>query len=130
MRRQAAHRAWAAALTEPSARRAWHRSSAAIGPDEAIADELEAVARRNAVLGQLPSAIAALERAAALTTMSATRARRLLIAAEHASTIGRLDDAQTLLAAAEHHGITGLNLIRAELLRAAPMAGSSVTAPG
>ena len=54
VRRQAAHRAWGGALSEPTARRAWHRSSAATGPDDSVADELEAVGQQAAALGQFP----------------------------------------------------------------------------
>ena len=123
VRRQTAHRAWGIALSEPSARRAWHRSLAATGPDEAIADELEAIAQRIAPLGQLPEAIAALERSAALTSRPSAGTRRLLIAAEHARTIGRPEHAAALLTAAQRNGIDGMNIVRAELFHVTPMAG-------
>jgi hypothetical protein len=67
--RRAAHLAIAGVLTgeHDADRRAWHRATAAVGPDEQIAAELErAAARTSSRLGHATAA-AALERAAALT---------------------------------------------------------------
>ena len=123
LRRQAAHRAWAATLSEPSPRRTWHRAAAAAGPDDAVADELEAVATAAARIGLFPAAMQALERSAGLTTDRAARVRRLLITAEHATTIADADQVDRLLATAHRSGISGLNRIRAQLIRESPMPG-------
>ena len=44
--RQVAHAALARALAREPERAVWHRAAAIIGPDEAVADELEATALR------------------------------------------------------------------------------------
>jgi DNA-binding CsgD family transcriptional regulator/tetratricopeptide (TPR) repeat protein len=116
-RRQAAHRALAEVLANDPYRRVWHRAEAIVGPDDRVADELEyahAIAlRRGAAL----AAVAALERAAQLTTDSRLRGRRLLLAAEHAFGLGRADMVNTLLAAAGRNELSDLDLDRMEWLR-------------
>ena len=77
-RRQAAHAALASVLGDEPYRRTWHRAQSIVGPDDEVADELEAnvavALRRGAVM----SAIADLQRSAQLTRSSATRGHRLL----------------------------------------------------
>jgi hypothetical protein len=89
-RRQAAHAAVASALDGDPYRRTWQRAQSIIGPDDEVADELEAnvavALRRGAVM----SAIADLQRSAQLTRSSARRGHRLLMAAEHAFGLGRV----------------------------------------
>jgi DNA-binding CsgD family transcriptional regulator len=82
--RRAAHGALAAALpgTDERARRAWHRAAAALEPDEALASELEAVAREAQVRGAPAAAASAFEAAARVTPEGAARARRLMEAAQ------------------------------------------------
>ena len=89
--RQAAHAALAEVLTGQPDRRAWHRAASIIGPNEEIASELEAVADRAQRRGAIAVAVAALERAAALTEDPATRGGRLLRAGELAIDLGRRD---------------------------------------
>jgi DNA-binding CsgD family transcriptional regulator len=70
----------AAGLTAGRGRLA-HRVAAALGPDEALAAELEAAARPAAAAGDAGAAAWALEQAAALSPAAAPRERRLLDAA-------------------------------------------------
>jgi len=116
-RRQAAHRALADVLDTDPYRRTWHRGEATIGPDDALADELEyahtIALRRGAAL----AAIASLERAASLTTDSSQRGRRLLLAAEHAFGLGRADMVDRLLTAAGRNMLSELQRARMEWLR-------------
>jgi DNA-binding CsgD family transcriptional regulator len=70
----------AAGLTAGRGRLA-HRVAAALGPDEALAAELEAAARPAAAAGDAGAAAWALEQAAALSPAAGPRERRLLDAA-------------------------------------------------
>ncbi len=79
-RRQAAHAALAAVLAGEPYRRTWHRAHAIVGPDDDVADELEYAHGIAVGRGSAAAAIAALERSAQLTSSSATRGRRLLLA--------------------------------------------------
>ena len=86
--RRGAHALLARALVDdPVAeeRRAWHLASAAAGPDEEAAAELEAAAQR----GRAAAKDFAYERAARLTPDPERRARRLLAAANAAGKFGR-----------------------------------------
>lgn len=106
--RLAAHRALAEVASDPSTR-AWHLSSAALGPDENAAkalDEAAADARRRGAPG---AAAAAAARAAELSGDGAARVERLAAAAEDLAEEGRfedalarIDDAERLPEAAEH----------------------------
>jgi hypothetical protein len=78
------HSALAAAtnqMTDPD-RRAWHRASAVLDYDEEVARELEAASSRARERGGLAGAAAFLARAAHLTPDAATRASRLVAAAQ------------------------------------------------
>jgi len=79
----------AAVLVGEPYRRTWHRAQSIIGPDDDVADDLEANVRLALGRGGVMSAIRDLERSAQLTRESSGRGRRLLLAAEHAFGIGR-----------------------------------------
>ena len=123
-RRQAAHRALAAALAAPASdapadpgadaigRRAWHLASAASGLDDRAADELAAAAEQARHVSGYAAVAAAYERAAELTTDPAARAGRFLAAATAASDAGQSGQADRLLRAAE--GLSRDPLLRAE----------------
>jgi DNA-binding CsgD family transcriptional regulator len=96
--RQAAHRALAEVLTGEAQRdqRVWHLAAATVGPDEAVAAELERSADRARRRGGQAAAAAALERAAALSGDDADRGRRLVAAATAAFVAGQAERAAAL----------------------------------
>lgn len=116
-RRVDANMALAGILSDEPYRRAWHRSQAVTVPDDEVADELEASHLISLRRGSVSEAIWAVERSAQLTTDSATRGRRLLLAAEHAFGLGRADLVAELLARAARTSLSRLELARMEWLR-------------
>ncbi|MGB3485070.1 MAG: AAA family ATPase [Mycobacterium sp.] len=98
--RSAFHHALAAATTDPM-RTAWHRSAATYGPDEAIAGDLEALARRAQRRGANAEAAAAWRRAAALSPSTGCRIRRLVSAIGPAYQAGLTAEAIDILDEAE-----------------------------
>jgi DNA-binding CsgD family transcriptional regulator len=92
--RMAGHRALASVLDGD--RRAWHLAALADGPDEHIAAELDAAARRARDRGSAAAMSAAYERAATLSADPAARGRRLALAAEAAFEAGQLPRAADL----------------------------------
>ncbi|MFB8274593.1 AAA family ATPase [Nocardia colli] len=89
-----AHLALAEVLDALPNRQVWHRAAGTIGPDEQVATELETTAEQ---ARHRVGAVAALERAAALSATPDLRADRLLRAAELAVDSGRRDTAERLV---------------------------------
>jgi len=116
-RRQAANAALAEVLTHEPYRRTWHKAQSILGPDDRIADELEANVAIALSRGGVMSAIRDLERSAQLTSSSAARGHRLLMAAEHAFGLGRADMMRQLIAAAARTQLSELDWARMQWLR-------------
>jgi hypothetical protein len=116
-RRQAAHAALAEVLADEPYRRTWHRAQSIVGPDDQIADELEASAAVVLGRGAVMSAIADLQRSAQLTSSSAQRGHRLLMAAEHAFGLGRADLVDHLVTAAARLELSELDYARMQWLQ-------------
>jgi DNA-binding CsgD family transcriptional regulator len=111
----AANGALADILSEPY-RRSWHRGQSIVGPDDAIADELEAVASIPLRRGAVMSAILCLERSAQLTSASVDRGHRYLVAAEHAFGLGQKELVTRLVRTASREEISPLDRSRMEWL--------------
>jgi DNA-binding CsgD family transcriptional regulator len=116
-RRQAAHAAMSQVLPAHSYRRVWHQAQSVDGPDDDVADRLDASHAASIARGSVVTAVAALERSAQLTTDSRIRGRRLLTAAQHAFALGRADLVNRLVDEAEGNDLSELDLARAEWLR-------------
>jgi DNA-binding CsgD family transcriptional regulator len=99
-------------------RRAWHLASAASGPDEQVALELERSAGRAQARGGLAAAAAFLQRAVALTKDPARRADRALAAAQANLQAGAFDAALGLAATAETGALDEFQRVQVDLLRA------------
>ncbi|HEX6023483.1 MAG TPA: ATP-binding protein, partial [Solirubrobacter sp.] len=99
-------------------RRAWHLASAAAGPDEQVAMELERSAGRAQARGGLAAAAAFLRRAVALTSDPARRADRALAAAQASFQAGEFDAALGLVATAEAGPLDAFQRALVDLLRA------------
>jgi hypothetical protein len=117
LRRQAANAALAEILAREPYRRTWHRAQSIVGPDDQIADELEANVVIALSRGGVISAIRDMQRSAQLTTRSAVRGHRLLVAAEHAFGLGRAGLMSELIAAAARTQLSELDWARMQWLR-------------
>ncbi|MER5932374.1 AAA family ATPase [Streptomyces sp. NPDC002054] len=101
-----AHRGLAAVLPADGIRQLTHLAAASVGPDEDLAQALEAAAFRTLVRGGDLEAATLLTRAAELSPDARGRARRLVHAASAAARGGVLAPAERLLAEADLAGVT------------------------
>ncbi|HEU5212020.1 MAG TPA: AAA family ATPase [Gaiellaceae bacterium] len=102
---RSAHAALAEALADEPDRAVWHRAAAASGPDDAIAEALDAAANRAMQRGAGDVAISTFERAAELTGEPPRRALRLYRAGDLARELGRFRDGVRLLRDAQQLGL-------------------------
>lgn len=86
--RQAVHAALSEVLVREPDRSVWHQAAAAIGPDEQVAVRLEEAASRAHRRGAVMTAVAAMERSAALSGEPPARGERLIRAAQLAFELG------------------------------------------
>src|SRR3954447_118305 len=98
-------------------RRAWHLATAAAGPEERVAAELEQSAGRAQARGGLAAAAAFLHRSVVLSGDREQRVRRALAAAEASLHAGMFEGALELLALAESSTPNELQAAHVELLR-------------
>ena len=100
LERQQGHLAMAALLDdeEDADRHAWHLARAATGPDEALADLLEASAERAEARGGSAAAVDWWQWAAELSRSGPARAQRVFRAAQLADRAGQPERARQLLA--------------------------------
>ena len=98
-------------------RRAWHLATAAAGPDEPVAAELEQSAGRAQARGGLAAAAAFLHRSVVLSGDPKQRVRRALAAAQASMHAGIYEGALELLALAEASTSDELQQAQVELLR-------------
>jgi DNA-binding CsgD family transcriptional regulator len=118
--RRVAHRALADTTdpqTDPD-RRAWHAASAAAGPDDTVAAELEASAERAQGRGGIAAAAAFLERAAVLTLDPELRGSRAIAAAQAKREAAAPEAAYALLAIADSAPLTRLQHAQVARIRA------------
>ncbi|WP_406425709.1 AAA family ATPase [Streptomyces sp. NBC_01589] len=99
-------------------RRAWHRASATLEPDEDVAADLERSAVRARTRGGAAPAGAFLERAAELTPSPFRRGQRLIAAAEAKHDVGAPTEALRLLESARALPLTALQEALAARMRA------------
>jgi DNA-binding CsgD family transcriptional regulator len=94
--RRLVHAALADVDDDPD-RSIWHRAAATVGPDAAVAAELEEAAKRALGRGAFGSSAAAFERSAALTPDRAERGVRLVHAGSALGELGNLPRSESLL---------------------------------
>jgi len=98
-------------------RHAWHLATAAAGPNEAVAAELERSASRAQARGGLAAAAAFLHRSVVLSGDPMQRVRRALAAAQASLYAGVFEGALELLALAEASTLDELQMAQVDLLR-------------
>jgi DNA-binding CsgD family transcriptional regulator len=84
-------------IKDQSDRAVWHRMASTIGPDDALAAELDEAASRSQRRGALVTAIFAEENAARLSSTALARSERLLRAAGFAADMGQPETVERLL---------------------------------
>ncbi|MDT5292304.1 MAG: hypothetical protein QOF88_7193 [Mycobacterium sp.] len=118
--RRAVHRALAESTdsdVDPD-RRAWHAASAAAGPDDAVAAELENSADRAQCRGGVAAAAAFLERAAVLTSDPTLRGSRAIAAAQAKRDAAAPEAAYELLTIADMAPLSELQQAQIARMRA------------
>lgn len=115
--RRAVHAALAQTVIGDPERRIWHRAAAADGPDEELARELTALAKRAGSRQAAEIELAAFERAARLSEDPQARGRRLLDAADTAADQGDAATAVRLLNEVREHELTPVDRALNGLLR-------------
>lgn len=118
--RRTVHQALAA-VTDSQAdpdRRAWHAASAAAGPDDTVAAELEVSAGRAQKRGGIAAAAAFLERSAVLTLDPQLRGSRAIAAAQAKREAAAPEAAYALLAIADTAPLTALQQAQVARMRA------------
>ena len=123
--RRDAHAALARVLSAQPDRALWHRASSVTGPDEPIAGELERAAADANRRGAVSTAVARLERAAALSPDPDHRAARLLSAAELDYELGRFAQVEQITAQVAGMVLPARERARLTWLRGAFHDGSS-----
>jgi DNA-binding CsgD family transcriptional regulator/tetratricopeptide (TPR) repeat protein len=103
--------------TRDADRRAWHLAAATAGPDEHVAQELEASAGRARARGGLAAAAAFLRRSVVLTDDPDHRAERALSAAQASLHAGEFDSALDVLATVDDGVLSDRQQARVDLLR-------------
>ncbi|HET6447697.1 MAG TPA: AAA family ATPase [Conexibacter sp.] len=98
-------------------RRAWHRAAAALEPDDALADPLEAAQQSVSASGGAPAVADALERSAELSTDAEVRGRRYSEAAEAAWLGGQPERARALLFRAQEQSTSAALAIQIAYVR-------------
>ena len=121
--RQQVHTALAQVIPDTDDRRVWHLAAAALGPDDSVARELEALADRAARRGAVAVAIAALDRASSLVSDKAREAELLLRASESAVELGRGRPALDLASRADVRQLEPFGEARMLILREAVSPG-------
>ena len=118
--RRVAHQALAQSLASSldCDRRAWHQVHATPEADERLALELDGAVNMATTRGGLAAAAAFRERAAAVSVVPASKARRTLAAAQLKYESGSLDSALRLLTAAESGSLDQIGHAQVSQLRA------------
>ena len=113
-------------------RRAWHLAAATAGPDELVAQELDASADRARARGGLAAAAAFLRRSVVLTEDPDHRAERALSAARASLHAGDFDSALDVLATVDNGALDERQQARVDLLRGQVVlaSGAAGRAPG
>lgn len=123
-RRQAAHAALGAVLGGVPFRQVWHRSAAATGPDDQLADDLITAASHITEMGDGATALAALQRAAALAQGYSRQMSIRLLAAEQAMDQGRHDIGAALLSEIDSSALDDVELHRINYLTEVSIQGT------
>jgi DNA-binding CsgD family transcriptional regulator len=127
--RKAVHSALSEVLAGEPDRSVWHQAAATVAPDEQVAARLEAAAGRAHRRGAVMTAVAAMERSAALSDEPPVRGERLIRAAQLAFELGRREIVLRLLDQADPITQAPLSRARMAWIRESFTDGISGTGP-